>query len=122
MEPEFELTLDNADRAYLVSLVSMHGYKVLHKIIKASTYKFVTRLLNTKNSAEKDVLSNHLAAQVAAQLYDDWTKEINFIVEQYTHTPKASDAPVDITSGILDLGDEVIENVLNTYEDILEER
>jgi hypothetical protein len=123
MEPE--LKLEPAEKAYLVSLVSMHGYKVLHRVIRSECDKFITALLNTPPDDTKKVLANFTMAKTAAMLYTQWTQRVNNIIEEYTHTPKASDAPVDITSGILDLGDEVIlvdRNVSSTYDDVLEER
>jgi hypothetical protein len=118
MEPE--LDLEPAEKAYLVSLMAMHGYKVLHKVIKSECDRFIVALLNSPQDDTKKILANFTMAKTAAMLYTAWTNRVNSIVEEYTHTPKSSDRPIDITAGILDIGDDSLD-VLDTY-DILEER
>jgi hypothetical protein len=125
MEPE--LDLEQAEKAYLVSLVSMHGYKVLHKVIKSECDRFIVAHLNTAPDDTKKILASFIMTKTAAMLYTAWTNRVNSIVEEYTHTPKASDAPIDITAGVLDIGDEILmeefdRSVLYTHDDVLEER
>ena len=100
-----ELQLEHGERAQLAAITAMEGYKILHRIMRSEVDKFFVALINAKPGDSKSVIASHLLAKAAAQFYQAVTNRINEEVTQYTAAPKVSDMPVDVTEGLLDLGD-----------------
>lgn len=67
--------------------------------------KFAIAMINADPSKEREVVASHYLAKAAAQVYQMVTDRVNEEVLQYAHAPRPSDKPVDITEGLIDLGD-----------------
>jgi hypothetical protein len=102
---ELELTLGRNEQAYLAAIKATPGFKVLDDIAKSEVNKFIQRLINIPSDDKEAVLSAHMAAKVAAQMYAGFVNRINFEIDQYMNTPTLRDKPKDLTEGILDLGE-----------------
>ena len=72
---ELELNLDLKDT--LASIVHTPGYKVVDRIMKAMTDKYITKMINSDAEDENQVLANHKLAKVAARFYTMVTEQIN---------------------------------------------
>lgn len=67
--------------------------------------KFVVQLINADPSNQQEVISSHLLAKAAAQFYQAVTDRVNEEITQYMAAPRKTDKPIDVTDGLLDLGD-----------------
>ncbi len=114
---EPELALTHIERAHLVSMASTEGFHILNRIMRSQVDKFVMAQTNTDPVNETAVLSAHRMAKAAAQFYQMFTDRVNEEMLQYSHAPKAGDKPVDVTEGLLDLGD--LEEMAKGLPDIL---
>lgn len=119
MQPELALT--HGDRAFLTATAATDGYKVIHRIMRTEVDKFILALVNADPSQPEQVLTRHLLAKAAAQFYAASTERINEEILQYTGAPKASDKPLDMTAGLIDLCDEDIEAAITDVENLLGE-
>lgn len=100
-----ELTLEHTDRAHLVAVSTMEGYKVIHRICRAEVDKFIVASINANDANEKEVIAAHRLAKAAAQVYQGITNRINSEIALYIHSSHTDDKPVDATEGLLDLGE-----------------
>jgi hypothetical protein len=112
-----DVQLDHADRAQLVQLYAMEGYKVLHRLMRSEVDKFILAMINADPANPKEVLSRQRLAKAAAQFYEAITQRVNEEITLYTAQTRAGDKPVDVTEGLLDLGTlaeqlEVVPNIL----------
>ena len=98
-----EIDIDRAEQSALASIVSQPGFAVLQKIGKCCVDQFVVKYLNTPSENEKEVLSAHRSARVAAQLWTSLLANIRFEVEEYVGSIP-SDEPVESAQN-LDLGE-----------------
>lgn len=104
IEPEIEL--GHGERAQLTALTTMEGYKILHRIMRSETDKFIVAAINSNVGESDDVLAKKLRhAKAAAAFYTAVTNRVNEEVMQYTQAPKANDKPLDVTAQIFDLGE-----------------
>jgi hypothetical protein len=101
---EPQLQLGHTDRAHLVAIYAMEGYKVLNRIMRSEVDKFVVDVINADPAEPKKVLSKQLVMKAAAQFYAGITDRVNEEVTLYTSQPRPGDKPVDMTEGLLDLG------------------
>lgn len=108
--PDYQL--ERVEQAALASVVPTDGFRVIHRIMKSEVDKFVVRMINTDPANEKTVIAAHLLSKAAAQFYQGVINRINEEITIYHHAPKASDKPVDITEGLIDLG-EAVSNLPN---------
>lgn len=104
-----EVNLDHTDRAYLVAIASMDGYKVLNRLMRAEVDKFIVAQINADPADEAAVLAAHRMAKAAAQFYTGLTNRVNEEIVQYTNAPRDTDKPVDATEGLIDLGEAAAE-------------
>lgn len=98
-----DLQLDHGDRAQLLQIVVMPGYKVMHHIFKSEVDKFFVALANANSANAEEVVAAQILYKSAAMFYSAVTNRINEEVMQYTNTPNANADPVDETEGLLDL-------------------
>ena len=103
MEPEIHLGRD--EQAHLAAIRPMPGFGILLKIAKAEVDKFLLRLVNTPTTDRDAVITHHMTAQVAAQLLTGCVNKVNEELELYANAPRTTDIPVDVTEGILDIGE-----------------
>lgn len=118
IDPDFTLTY--GERAQLSAITPQPGFGVLLHLMQSEADKFITSLINADPASPEDVLTKHLLAKAAAQFFQGITNRVNEEVALYTNAPKANDKPVDITAGVLDLGEftEQLNNVPNLLEEI----
>jgi hypothetical protein len=114
---EPELALTHIERAHLVNVASTEGFHILNRIMRSQVDTFVMAQTNADPVNEAEVLSAHRMAKAAAQFYQMFTDRINEEMLQYSHAPKAGEKPVDVTEGLLDLGD--LEEMTEDLPDIL---
>lgn len=98
------LALDRGEQALLTQMYYQPGYKILHRVFRAEVDKFFLALVNTPADDIEAVVAAHKLAKAAAMFYEGITNRVNEEVLQFSAAPKASDAPIDITS-VLDIGD-----------------
>lgn len=116
MELEYKLGRD--EQASLAAVAGHPGFRVILKLGEMEAKKFIQVLMNTPASDKDLVITNHIKAQEIAQWFTGFVNRINEEITEYTHAPKASDKPIDVTSGILDLGDEPVSNdILEFFEE-----
>lgn len=114
-----ELQLDHGERGMLSQLLGMPGYKIMHRIFRSEVDKFFVQLINANPARAEDVVTAQLTAKAAAQFYEGVTQRINEEVLQYTGAPRYNETPVDLTEGVLDLGDLAYQ--MDTYPNLFEE-
>ena len=83
----------------------MPGYKVLHKIFRSEVDKFFVALANANSAKPEEVVTAQILYKSAAMFYQGVTNHINEEVMAYTHAPRSGAPPIDMTEGLLDLGE-----------------
>ena len=95
--------LSGIERAHLSVLVTTDGFKIMQKLMEDEVKKFNLLLINASNT--DDIIAKHNLAKAAAQFYQGVIDRVNQEVLVYHKAPKSTDKPLDMTSGLLDLGD-----------------
>lgn len=118
IDPEFRLS--HGERAQLAAIVPHPGFHIYQRLMRSEVDKFIVAMINANPAEPQEVLTKHLLAKSAAQFLEGVSHRVTEEVEQYTHAPRATDKPKDITEGILDLGDfaEQFADVPNLLEEI----
>ncbi len=121
MEQKFEpeLILDYTEKAHLAAISSTPGYHIINRIARAEVDKFILRLINTDTAEpEKVIIDRHRDAKVAAQIYAGMFQRLNNEIYDYTASPRDSDKPLDVTQGVLDIGDiaDQFKNIPNFFQ------
>jgi hypothetical protein len=99
-----DLELEQAERAELAQMTLMPGYKVLHKLMRSQVDQFIVAMINADPAEPEDVLAKQVTMKAAAQFYQGITNRVNHETTLYTHAPRETDKPVDVTEGVLDMG------------------
>lgn len=66
---DVEITLTDADRATLGSVIRGPGFDVLQRLMEDQVRKFNLKLINTNPANKEDVIANHFLAKSVAQFY-----------------------------------------------------
>lgn len=103
-----EIDLEHGERAALVQMHAMEGYKVLHRVMRSMVDTFVIEIINADPAKPDDVVAKQVLAKAAAQFFEMVTQRVNEEVTLYINTPRSSDKPVESAVG-LDLEDVVID-------------
>jgi len=100
-----ELSLDAVERGELANLVSSQGFKVLLKLALSVVEEFRTDLDNADPAKPQEVMAKHALSKAASVFHTRLINRINNEVSQFMDAPKKSDRPVDLTEGMLDMGE-----------------
>jgi hypothetical protein len=98
-----EVALEREEAAFLATLASQPGFKVLQKIMRSGVDQFTVSMINTDESDEKAVLARHKLSKAAAVYYTWVTNVINNTIQEYIYSTP-TDKPVESAEN-LDIGE-----------------
>lgn len=106
MEYKFnpEVELNDQERALLVHLIQSDGFRVLQKVMRSTVDAFVVDVINADPAKPEDVVAKQVLAKAASEFYQTVVSHLNEQKTLYVAAPRANDEPVDVTEGVLDLG------------------
>lgn len=104
MNIQTDVEFTHLERAHLASIYPQDGFRVVEKILEVVYEKFKGNLLNIDQGDTAKVLAGHALAKAAREYFVTVTKRVQYEVEMYRQSPKADDAPVDMTDGNEDFG------------------
>ena len=119
-----ELQLERDQQAHLAAIKATPGFQVILDIMKDICDKFTLNLINTPHDDTAAIVANHGLSKASAQFFTMVVDRINEELMQYSKGTTDT-KPVDVTEGLLDLGESVeLANVINLGNelDLLEER
>lgn len=100
-----DIELEIFEKARLAATVASGGFDPIKKILLSEVEKFSTDLLNADIANEAEIVAKHRLAKAAAQICTMVVNRINREIEEYNYSVKDNDKPIDITEGLLDLGE-----------------
>lgn len=124
MEYKFnpEVELSDGERAALVHMTQMEGFRVLHRLMRSQVDTFIVDVINADPAKPADVTSKQVLAKAAGQFFQQVVDRINEETQLYKNAPRANDPPQpDATEGVLDFGNiaeqlEAVPNLLGGDE------
>jgi hypothetical protein len=105
--PEPELRLTDTERVELAQAVNMAGFRAIQKIMRSAVDKFILATMNADIANPREIIAKHRLAKAAIQFYAQVVKDVNSELSLALSLPHPSDKPVDVTEGILDVGEGV---------------
>lgn len=100
-----DIVLEYNERALVVQTVATPGYAIINRIMRSEVDKFIVDLINAPENDDKTVVARHKLSKAAAQFYTAVTGRVNYEIQQYTAAQGGSGKPVDLTEGVIDIGD-----------------
>lgn len=95
-----DVQLEHSDRAALIQVTAMEGYRVLHRLMRSEVDKFIVAMINADPSKREDVCARQVLAKAAAQFYEAITNRVNEEITQYVNAPRPGDKPIDSAAGL----------------------
>ena len=111
-----ELDLDASEVGLLVALMAHPGFHTWVKVGRNQVQKYFSRLLNTDSTTPEQVLENHRLAKLSAQMFQGFVESLEHLRTVYVSS-SGIQKPVDVTEGILDYGEQVLDGVDNLSEE-----
>lgn len=118
---EPEIILDHTQRSEVANTVLTPGYQHINRIMRAEVDKVIIDLINVDEDDDALVLAKHKLSKAAAQFFQRVVNRINHEVEVYRSTIAEVGEPVDMTEGIIDLGEHTRPGDLQLDSALLEE-
>lgn len=112
MEVKFnpEVNLNHEERGQLSFTVATPGFNHINRIMRAEVDKFIVDLINVAEDNDKMVIAKHKGAKFVAQFFERIVSRLNEETNQFIRERGDDSRPVDLTEGLIDLG----ENTENT--------
>lgn len=111
-----DIELEHNERALVAQTTATPGYKIINRIMRSEVDKFIVDLINAPEEDDKAIIAKHKLSKAAAQFYQAVVDRVNSEVHMYMAAVQNGVAPVDVTAGMLDLGEPA-----STLEDFVQE-
>lgn len=95
---------NSGGRAQLFATTVTPGFDVLQNIMGSVCLTFQHNML-LSDPGTPDATQKHFLSKAAAMFYETVISRVNSELMQYTHAPRDSDPIVDVTEGVIDLGE-----------------
>lgn len=92
---EMSFTLDDRQRAVLMSFVKQEGFDILQLMMEQELRLINTRLVNTDSADPKAVLANHAIVRAAGMWYAGFIQRINQLINEAAHRATGIGSPMN---------------------------